>query len=372
MDYKGSAMKILTITSNDLGINYGPAIHYLELWNTLKKINSYWRVKGLAPSWTGKPPIIDAQFPIRSKRVFVRGLRQIFWDIYVSYVILLSRDNVVYIRLSSFHIFSILALFMRKQTLAVEVNGSAKADSISNRQSYFKTLIALWCERRLLKRAQIVFSVTEKLRDHSMSVNSNAICVHVPNGVSERFFMPPTDKPAEDQGLVGIYVGTFTAWDGAEHICEIARENPSIKFLMIGDGGRRNLVEQTAPENMIFLGWISYAALVDYYTHADFSIVLYENMRHDTIGSSPLKIREYLASSLPIFTSRSCGTEIVEDFRIGIRSSNYIKDFNEFLSRLQEFKERYSAVRGEIQTSISWERTAKVTAEVIEQAVHER
>jgi hypothetical protein len=32
-------LKVLTITSNDLGLPWGPAIHYLELWNEVYRID---------------------------------------------------------------------------------------------------------------------------------------------------------------------------------------------------------------------------------------------------------------------------------------------------------------------------------------------
>jgi hypothetical protein len=46
---------ILTISNNDQGISWGPAVHYLELWNAVTKQTNRFDIEGFVPSWTKRP-----------------------------------------------------------------------------------------------------------------------------------------------------------------------------------------------------------------------------------------------------------------------------------------------------------------------------
>lgn len=355
-------IEVVSLTSNDLGINYGPSIHYLELWNSVEERFPNISITGVYPSWTAKPPIIDTKFPLKRARVRGRGIRQVLWDIRSAFTVLTTRADIVYLRISSFHVFTLLALKLKSIPLAVEINGSAIADGVSASRDALIQKVAKFCEDRLIKRASVTFSVTRELSQNANQINPKARNIHVENGVSKRFFTEGRGVDGIKQQPVCIYVGTFTAWDGAALIPEIARNNPHVKFQMVGDGGLRRKVEKDAPGNMSFLGWVPYADLPIYYEKADCAIVLYEEERHASIGSSPLKIREYLASRLPVFTSTAAGTEIIDIYGVGARvSHDFSYAFSSFIGSLPEFRGNYEEHYGEILDQISWFSVADVT-----------
>lgn len=362
-------LHILSLTSNDLGTSYGPAVHYLELWNAVSELGHNVSIEGIAPSWSGLPPIVEPAFALRQYPVAIPRVRQAVWDLICAVRLIFTQADIIYVRVSSFHIATICALqIRRKLSVAVELNGSAGADATSRGHRGPMRSIAAYCERSLIKRAQLVFSVTSKLKAYAEHINPRATHVHVDNGVSNRFLLPraPEYEDKSPRTLTGIYVGTFTAWDGASTIKKLANRFPEISFLMIGDGGRRAEVERDAPPNMKFLGWIDYRFLPEYYRQADFAIVLYELKRHDEIGSSPLKLREYMASGLPIFTTIADGTEAVSTYGIGFRSENgNAEDFSRFISALRSFRARYTEVRNQLLAEISWARSAEITFEAL-------
>jgi hypothetical protein len=356
-------MKILTVTSNDLGINYGPSIHFLELWNAIADRFPNIKVTGIYPSWTGKSPIIEPNFDCKPKRVKGRRIRQIFWDFKSAAAVIATDADVVYVRISSFHLLTLLALRLRKLPLAVEINGSALADGKSASRASIIRRIADFCEKGLIKRASITFSVTHELSEYAKRENANARHLHVENGVSNRFFVDGRSNLNRTRSPVCIYVGTFTAWDGAAQIPEIARHNPEVEFRMIGDGGLRAQIESEAPDNMRFFGWAPYSELPLHYADADCAIVLYEEERHRKIGSSPLKIREYLASHLPVFTTTAVGTEIIERFSVGARvSQDFPAAFKDFINSLDGYHEQYDRQYDAIVSEISWFSSADTTA----------
>lgn len=364
-DTRETPLRILSLTSNDLGISYGPAVHYLELWNEISAIAGNVSIDGMAPSWTGLPPIVPPAFSLKQYRVAIPAVRQVLWDLICGWTILFTKANVAYVRVSRFHLATILALNIRSRLfVAVEINGSAVHDANSRGHNGPTKHIAALSERWLIKRAQVVFSVTEKLRGYAARENPYAENIYVENGVSRRFFR--LRKVAESESvprpLTGIYVGTFTAWDGALQIKELATRFPEISFLMIGDGSQRAAIESNAPPNMKFLGWIDYKLLPKYYSRSDFGIVLYERNRHEAIGSSPLKLREYMASELPIFTSTANGTEVVSELGIGLRSGKRdAADFSLFIRSLGLYRANYSKVKERLLAEVSWAGAAKIT-----------
>ena len=95
---------LITITYNDLGISWGPAIHYLELWNEFtKKYSNEYNVIGYAPSWTGEKTQSSTQiFPIKQISVpNIPIIRQIIYDLFLCFILIKHRKKLVYLRLST-------------------------------------------------------------------------------------------------------------------------------------------------------------------------------------------------------------------------------------------------------------------------------
>ena len=87
--------RILTVSYNDQGISCGPAVHFLELWNSIDELGES-DISGLVPSWSGRHPIIPVNFEIRTIRVPNVGmLRQVYYDILVALTLLKFRKDIM-------------------------------------------------------------------------------------------------------------------------------------------------------------------------------------------------------------------------------------------------------------------------------------
>jgi glycosyltransferase involved in cell wall biosynthesis len=358
----------MTVTYNDLGISWGPAVHFLELWNEVVRTDHGLEVTGYAPSWTGRKPIVDPLFDLRLTKVpDIRVLRQIVWDAIVAVRILRTRPEVAYIRASYFHLFSLLALLLVPSIVACEINGSATHDSISSRSGFIRRKIAEAGETLLLRRSSVVFSVTDQLLKYCRSVNPLAAHVHVDNGVARAFF-DVHREPAD--AVKFIYVGTFTPWDGAEKIIEIARLRPDLTFRMVGDGDRRAELERDAPENIEFRGWAEYSQLPREYAECNAGIVLYEEERHRHTSISSLKTREYLAAGLPIFSTRVTGQEFIEECGFGLLTSGDVEhDLDTFIKNHARYSSNLAEAAAERFRTNSWAAVAVKTVACLKETV---
>ena len=353
-------MKITTITYNDLGLSWGPAVHYLELWNECAAADEDIEIIGFAPSWTGKRPIIEPAFDLKIYKVpSVGSIRQVIWDLMVALIILKRRKSFIYIRFGAFHLFSMVVLTLVGSRVAIEVNGSATHDATSARSSGWRRWIAEVGESWLLRRANIIFSVTPELVEYSRAISPRATHVHVENGVSRRFLQVTRN---DETGFRFIYVGTFTPWDGAADLVELARRRPDLAFRFVGDGGRRAELERAAPVNAEFRGSVGYAQLHAEYSACDAGIVLYEQQRHEQISMASLKTREYVAAGLPVFATRVRGQEFIEQRGFGLLSSGSLDaDLDRFLADYELYKKNLIAARNTLLEHFSWAATARKT-----------
>lgn len=368
-------MKILSITYNDPGISWGPAIHFLELWNGVATLHPEVKLAGFAPSWTGETPILPVRFSLTRFRVpaIAKG-RQVLYDLMVTWRVLLRSDasDVVYLRLSQFHLFSTLALHWRCNRLVLELNGLLLDDAISARRSRLLRWFVRWQEGALVRRASGLISVSQGISDTIRAIyRPTGELITLKNGVGMHFFedgAPTSTAPQRGEPQVTIlYVGTFTPWDGAARIVELARHFPEVDFCFVGDGPARKAVQAQATPNMKFVGRVAYADLPEHYRRAQAGIVLYEIQRHQRVHLSSLKTLEYLASGLPVFTTRVPGQEFVAELGCGMlsRDEDLIGDFREFLHDLASYRSQAQAARAVMRRDHSWESVADKTISFI-------
>ena len=359
--------KILTITSNDLGISWGPAIHYLELWNEYSALLGAPSVVGLAPSWTGNEPIIAPKFNLKQVKVPNIGkFRQIIFDFVAFwYLVIFGRQfQLIYVRASHWHLLQILYLKLSGKQFLIELNGLAKDDSISARKINWVMHLVCWQERWFCENANQIICVSngiERTVRREYAVKGKTITIR--NGVASQFFLSGRMTVSEVKTI--IYVGTFTPWDGAEKIKDIAVAHPEIDFLMVGDGPGRVSVQKGAPSNMTFTGMVNYADLPNLYASADAAIVIYEFERHRNVELSSIKTLEYLASRLPVFSTDVPGQGVINNLGFGYlvrEGESLIGGFERFLSRFSDYKETLLRAEG-LESTIGWRRTAMETLE---------
>ncbi|MBU0732212.1 glycosyltransferase [Patescibacteria group bacterium] len=129
-------------------------------------------------------------------------------------------------------------------------------------------------------------------------------------GFDPRYFYPVKQEKKYDVA----YLGAFKEWDGLEDLVEVARRYRGIKFLLIGDGVRRErvevLIQKYRLKNITITGKVPIEEVKNYLCQArigvaPFNTKLSEKGEFKKYGFyfSPLKIFEYMACGLPVVST---------------------------------------------------------------------
>ena len=359
---------LITITYSNIDKTDGPVIHYLELWNSFsRRFKDEFNVKGLAcVTRSQRPFLIDNGFPIETiSSNFPRPIRLILQDLFFAIKILRHRKSVIYIRTGPNMFLSIVFSRLLRVFLITEHNGIASLDAMSNKRGGLFSGFVAYMERLSIRTSTGCIGVSNGITDHLMRSGAKAaVCIR--NGVSAEFFEV---KPSGGDAAVRIvYVGTFTPWDGAAHIVELARKFPAVEFYLVGEGRHKAEVEASAEGlgNVFFKNFVEYRNLRAEYSKYDAGIVLYETERN-TMELSSLKTLEYLACGLPIFSTRVPGQEFIEENQIGVlcRLDEVEAAFSEFLGDLPRYRKSVDDYRSTQGQQFSWDRTSRETRDFI-------
>jgi glycosyltransferase involved in cell wall biosynthesis len=365
--------RILTVTSNDLGISWGPAIHYLELWNEFCEVSTRCSVTGYAPSWTRATPIIQSRFRLKTLDVInMPSVRQMMFDLRMAVHLLLHRNryDLVYIRLSHWHLLQALMLRLLRIRFALELNGLAKEDSASSGKGRLLRRIIGMQEAWLVSHASLCIAVSDGIASAvRQKYRPRGDVVTISNGVARQFFTSRRAPRSKTGPLTVIYVGTFTSWDGACEVVKLARHFPDIHFMMVGEGSMRARIQAQAPRNVSFAGKVNYSDLPALYSRADAAIVLYEYERHRSVKVSSLKTLEYVASRLPVFTTDVPGQEFISENGYGVLVPEHVdvaSVFERFVASLDTYASNYAQSADAMYGRFGWRRTASETAAALQ------
>lgn len=329
-------------------------------------------IDGIAPSWTGAPPIKKPNFTLLSIKIpNIASWRQIIFDILVALRLIRvgKKYDLIYIRLCSWHFAQILAIKIIKRPFVVELNGLTKEDSESGKRSGISAALINFQEKWLVQNSALCICVSDGIeREVNKRYRLKGETTTIQNGVAEQFFKIQRRSRNEPHQLTVIYVGTFTPWDGAREIVNLARQFPSLRFLIVGDGVARAEIQKHAPGNVVFLGQINYKKLPEIYKTADCGVVLYEFERHKNVKVSSLKTLEYVASQLPVFTTNINGQKYIEDEGFGAllhEEDNLEEQFSKFVKNIETYNENYLRKQQLLPGRYGWQFTAMKTIDEI-------
>jgi len=132
---------------------------------------------------------------------------------------------------------------------------------------------------------------------------------------------------------VVIYVGNFEEWQGIFDLITAAtyvlKEEPTAKFLMVGDGAKLEASKSLASkleirEAFIFTGGVNYEGIPKYLAAADVAVAPYNPMAFSLTKKygfyySPIKLFEYMAAGKPtVSTKVGSIPEILQDGNEGL------------------------------------------------------
>lgn len=212
---------------------------------------------------------------------------------------------------------AILLSKLKKTKFVFEVRDiwpdSAK-DSFSSDKSIIYR-IGLWLEKIIYKNADLVIAVTNEAAKLIKQKVTDIEVEVIHNGVDTNLFYPiPKEKIEIDENLdsskfiVG-YVGSLGVIHDLETFIKAAKiceQDPNIEFVIVGDGGRNNLlneiIDSVKPNNVKWVGLKPFEKIPHYISSFDIAI---NPMKKKKIFDSVITVKfyEYLACGVPVITS---------------------------------------------------------------------
>lgn len=166
-------------------------------------------------------------------------------------------------------------------------------------------------EARLLRRADLVFTVTPGLRERRVGLNPQTFVVR--NGVDADYFgtalapgtIVPSDIGSIPRPIIGCVTRVVPEYFDARLLGEVFRRRSGWSLVVIGPespahvSGGDDLRELKALPNVHFLGPRRFDSLPAYLKSMDVCLMPYQLTRNIQLGDS-LKMYEYLAAGKPI------------------------------------------------------------------------
>jgi glycosyltransferase involved in cell wall biosynthesis len=189
-------------------------------------------------------------------------------------------------------------------------------------------------EQDLVRRADLVITSGERLRDERRGLNDNTHFVS--HGVDVDHFAGaldpnveiPTDIRSIARPIVGFF-GLLADWVDIDMFRTIAMARPDWSVVLIGKAATET-ASLRGISNLHILGQKPYTALPGYCRAFDVGIIPFR-VNELTVRANPLKLREYLAAGLPVVSTplpevaRYDGlvrlASTADDFRHGIEAA---------------------------------------------------
>jgi len=226
-------------------------------------------------------------------------------------------------------------------------------------------------ERRLMLKADVVITSSEKLRADKARVNPNSHLVQ--HGVDlEHFakaFNPATTIPDELKGAPGPIIGFWgliADWVDLELIRHVADAFSGGTVVLVGTS-TTDMKALDGAKNIRVIGRKPYADLPRYAKAFDVSLMPFR-VNELTLNANPLKVREYLAAGLQCVSTAIPEVERLDVCRIGKDPDDIVRQIAAAISAGAGPSEvRAAQMRGE-----GWEARVEDMQEIVAAALAER
>lgn len=192
-------------------------------------------------------------------------------------------------------------------------------------------------EERLLRRADLVITSAERLRENKAKVNPRTVLVR--HGVDFQHFVkacdPATEIPEDiaklPRPIIGFF-GLMADWVDQEAIIAAAKAHPEGSVVIIGKVAPDcDVSAMEAVPNIHFLGRKPYASLPGYSRAFDVALMPF-TVNELTLNANPLKVREYLAAGLPVVSTDIPEVRKVGLCKIATSTEDFVRKVDECLS----------------------------------------
>jgi glycosyltransferase involved in cell wall biosynthesis len=209
------------------------------------------------------------------------------------------RPDAIYERFSAFGLGTLLGKLLRVPVVAMVLDRSATHTTYAG------------ADRLITTAPQLV---PERYRDKVRRVTWGANADRFRPDIAAEPLRTQLGFAAED--FVLGYAGAFYPWHGLDdlvgQLADLAKQEPNLKALLVGDGQTRSAIEQRVQalglrERVLFTGRVQYERVPEYLAVCDACTAHYDPSRHAELRRQgmffdPLKVFEYLAMGKPTVT----------------------------------------------------------------------
>ena len=172
-------------------------------------------------------------------------------------------------------------------------------------------------ERKLIEKSDIVFTTAQRLYENKSRYNKNTYMM--PHGVDVEHFskaLAPETKVPDDVANIGHpivgFFGLIEEWLDQELIKKIADEKPAWSIVFLGKVNV-DVSKLENCKNVHIFGPRDYKELPAYSKAFDVAIIPFV-INELTVNVNPIKLREYLASGVPVVSTKLPEVEKYTDF----------------------------------------------------------
>lgn len=203
--------------------------------------------------------------------------------------------------------------------LIVEVNSNDKSEYFSNHVC--TGLYNLMFRHQLLNRADGLIFVTKELASSTAFRGYNARRMVIANGVKAGSF-PFVEDTGNDHPQLCFIGSPGQSWQGLDKLSMLAAGLPECTLHIIGPTEKECLdAWRSRPPNVLFHGYLDGHTASELVSRMDVGISTLALHRKGMNEACPLKVRQYIASGLPVIASH-LDTDIAEDCDFFLRLPN--------------------------------------------------
>jgi glycosyltransferase involved in cell wall biosynthesis len=247
-------------------------------------------------------------------------------------------------------------------------------DDYSSQPYYIKNFTGvLKDEKRLLEKADCVFTCSPHLKEQKKMINPNTH--FIANAADFAHFSKALDDipvPGDICSLPKPVIGFIGALDTYKLNFELLRfiserkRNWSVVLIGgVGEAEKKRKLDFLEDENVYFLGKKPYEVLPNYLKAIDVAIIPYRTNNYTRCFYAPLKLFEYFSAGKPVV---ACGIPAVNDFH---QIMKYTFDFHAFETAVAGYietdNEYDKMTRIEIAGNNTWTKKAERQLEIIKQ-----
>ncbi len=326
----------------DFSIDNAPKVHFSNLAKEFSKLGFevqcvvYASKKYTINTIADKLKVVFAPNPLTGN-LFLRTLKYTLFIPVLLWNFFKFGPFLVYFRFSPPAFLYLLFLKLIKIFLnfkiILEFNSWVSEERAIQGEGKLKVRLIDFLQLKSVALVDHVRVVTPGIKDklNSFEVDCGKVAV-IGNGTDVNHFKPINKKEAKEKiGLepdflyVG-FIGNFAVWQGLNYLLqaipEVLKSHNDVKFLLVGDGPEmakiRKAVLELEKEKIILTGKVPYQETNLYINAFDIGVAPFIRERNESIGLSPLKIRDYAACGVPIITTRIRGLKMVEEKNIGV------------------------------------------------------